>query len=216
LVTGTTSGIDIKINGEIGVRISVFWKITRCELASNVHKPVIRRQNMAKSDSFFIRGRQDTNSTTFAQGTVDVGAFVDPLQKSIMKLHNIEWRVDDATATQSVIALAANTTVRISYQLTTQSQTEIVDLADKSIIASGTMTIANGSSATNLIFLDDSFDVGPQDWRNGYLIGVETLYLAVDLSAQPATGDCTISFVAECTMETLTQSAAVSLALSQQ
>ena len=172
---------------------------------------------MAKTDSFFIRGKQDTNSTTFAQGTVDVGAFVDPLQKSIMKLHNIEWRVDDATDPARTIDLAANTTVRVCYQLTTQSQTGIVDLADKSIIASGIMTICNGSgSATNLTFIDDSFDVGPQDWSNGYLIGVETLYLLVDLSAIPASGDLTISFVAECTMETLTQSAAVSLALSQQ
>lgn len=171
---------------------------------------------MAKSDSFFIRGKQDTNSTTFSQTSVDVGAFVDPLQKSIMKLHRIEWRVDDATDPARTIELAANTTVRISYQLTTQSQTAIVDLADKSVIASGIMTIANGASANNLIFLDDTFDVGPQDWRNGYLIGVESLYLSVDLSAIPASGDCTISFVAECTMETLTQSAAVSLALSQQ
>jgi len=171
---------------------------------------------MVKSDSFFIRAKQDANSTTFTQGTVDVGAFVDPLQKSIMKLHNIEWRVDDASDASRVITLGANTTVRISYQLTTQSQTAIVDLADKAVIASGSMTLANGASATNLIFLDDSFDVGPQDWRNGYLVGVETLYLGVDQSAQPGSGDASISFVAECTMETLTQSAAVSLALSQQ
>ena len=134
-----------------------------------------------------------------------------------MKIHNIQWRVDDATDPARTIDLAANTTVRICYQLTTQSQAGIVDLADKSVIGSGIMTIANGSgSANNLTFLDDSFDLGPQDWRNGYLIGVESLYLLVDLSALPASGDCTISFVAECTMETLTQSAAVSLALSQQ
>jgi len=172
---------------------------------------------MAKSDSFFIRAKQDTNSTTFAQGTVDVGAFVDPLQKSIMKLHNIEWRIDDATDSAREITLAATTSVKVSYQLTTQSQTSIVDLADKAVIASGTALLVNGSGTANILtFIDDSHDVGPQDWRNGYLIGVETLYLGLDLSALPATGDLRISFVAECTMETLTQSAAVSLALSQQ
>ena len=142
---------------------------------------------------------------------------MDPLQKSIMKLHNIEWRVDDASEPARTIDLAANTAVRITYQLTTQSQTAIVDLADKAVIASGSMFISNNTGTANVLsFISDDHDVGPQDWRNGYLVGVETLYLGVDQSAIPASGDTTISFVAECTMETLTQSAAVSLALSQQ
>jgi len=171
---------------------------------------------MAKTDSFFIRGKQDCNSTTFAQGTIDVGAFVDPLQKSIMKLHNIEWRIDDASTASETVNLGANKSVRITYQLTTQSQTEIVNLADKSVIASGIMVISNNSSTANQVtFIANVHDVGPQDWL-GYLVGVETLYLGVNQSAQPASGDTTISFVAECTMETLTQAAAVSLALSQQ
>ena len=172
---------------------------------------------MAKSDSFFIRGKLDANSTTFAQTTVDVGAFVDPLQKSIMKLHNIEWRIDDASTNAETINLAGNKSIRITYQLTTQFQNSIVNLADKSVIASGIMVISNSTASDDQVtFIDDSHDVGPQDWRNGYLIGVETLYLGVDQSAQPKSGDVTVSFVAECTMETLTQSAAVSLALSQQ
>jgi len=183
----------------------------------NVHKPEIRRQNMAKTDSFFIRGTVDTTTTTFAQATIDVGAFVDPLQKSIMKIHNVEWKVDDVSGVASNMGLAIDTEVRICYQLTTQSQTAMVNLADKSTIASGILFLGNSSDAnSNVTFISNLEDVGPQDWKNGYLIGVENLYLGANLSQTFTTGDVTISFVAECTMETLTKEAAISLALSQQ
>jgi hypothetical protein len=52
-------------------------------------------------------------------------------------------------------------------------------------------------------------------WNNGYLIGVETLYFGGEAS----TGwkeDVYISIVMECTSESLTQAAAMALALSQQ
>jgi len=173
---------------------------------------------MAKTDSFFIRGTVDTTTTTFAQATIDVGAFVDPLQKSIMKIHNVEWKVDDANGgVASNMGLAIDTEARVCYQLTTQSQTSMVNLADKSVIASGVLFLGNSSDAnSNVTFISDLEDVGPQDWKNGYLIGVENLYLGADLSQEFSTGDVTISFVAECTMETLTKEAAISLALSQQ
>jgi len=173
---------------------------------------------MAKTDSFFIRGSVDTDTTTFAQATVDIGAFVDPIQKAIMKIHNIEWKIDDANGgPASNIALAANTDARICYQLTTQSQTAVVNLANKAVIASGVLFVCNNTgSASQLTFMSNLEDVGPQDWTAGYLIGVENLYLGCDLSQTFSTGDVTISFVAECTMETLTKEAAVSLALSQQ
>jgi len=165
---------------------------------------------MAKTDSFFIRGSVDTDTTTFAQATVDIGAFVDPIQKAIMKIHNIEWKIDDANGgPASNIALAANTDARICYQLTTQSQTAVVNLANKAVIASGVLFVCNNTgSASQLTFMSNLEDVGPQDWTAGYLI--------CDLSQTFSTGDVTISFVAECTMETLTKEAAVSLALSQQ
>jgi len=174
---------------------------------------------MAKTDSFFIRGTVDTIAASgFSQATVDIGAFVDPIQKAILKIHNIEWKIDDVNGgVASNLALAANTDARICYQLTTQSQTAMVNLADKAVIASGVLFVSNGSgTGSQMTFMANLEDVGPQDWRNGYLIGVENLYLGSALSTDFSTGNVTISFVAECTMETLTKEAAVSLALSQQ
>jgi len=173
---------------------------------------------MAKTDSFFIRGSVNTTTTSYNEATLDIGAFVDPLQKAILKIHNVEWKIDDEGGGPSTnLALSANTDVRVCYQLTTQSQTATVDLSNKAVVASGVLFLCNNSGTDNqCTFVSDRQDVGPQSWRNGVLIGVENLYIGTDLSNTITTGDMTISMVAECTMETLTKEAAVSLALSQQ
>ena len=56
----------------------------------------------------------------------------------------------------------------------------------------------------------------PQDWTNGYLVGVEAIYLGALADANWATTNLTVNIVMECTVETLSQSAAMALALSQQ
>jgi hypothetical protein len=61
--------------------------------------------------------------------------------------------------------------------------------------------------------MDSSLDVGPQDWTDGYLVAVEQLYLGVQQSFNHLNS---VSIVLECTVETMTQAAAMALALSQQ
>ena len=63
---------------------------------------------------------------------------------------------------------------------------------------------------------DMTADANPQEWKNGYLIGVDTLYFAVDSSATWDSGDVDVSSVMECTLETATQASSTALALSQQ
>ena len=63
---------------------------------------------------------------------------------------------------------------------------------------------------------DEVTDMNPQEWRNGYLIGVDTLYFAADSSATWDSGDVDVSIVLECTLETATQASSTALALSQQ
>ena len=53
-----------------------------------------------------------------------------------------------------------------------------------------------------------------QHFTDGYLIAVESLYLGARDTG--LTNDTSVSIVLECTVETLTQSAAMALALSQQ
>ena len=56
-------------------------------------------------------------------------------------------------------------------------------------------------------------DVGPQHWSDGYLIAVEQMYLGVDQGIDALSA---VSIILECTVETMTQAAAMALALSQQ
>lgn len=164
---------------------------------------------MAKSDSFFIRASAPTNGTTFNQVSIDLGAYVDALGKSVLRIHNIavQWG-----SPQDVPAPTANEKGAVVYQLTTQSQASSVTMTDKSLIASGQLTYSADATA-NLIMLEETQDIAPQMWKNGYLVGVEQIYLGVDQGADRIDE---VNIVLECTVETLGASAAMALALSQQ
>ena len=163
---------------------------------------------MAKSDSFFIRGTVDTNGTTYAQTSIDLGSYVDALGKSVLRIHNIS--VEYGTPLNAY-AGAADTSTQTCFQLTTQSQTAMVDVADRSLISSGTLAIATGAGSVGM--MSESLNIAPQDWTKGYLVAVEQIYLATDQSFNHCNQ---VGIVLECTVETLSQSAAMALALSQQ
>jgi hypothetical protein len=164
---------------------------------------------MAKSDSFFIRASTPTNGTTYAQTSIDLGAYVDALGKSVLRIHNIAVQYGSPL---DVPNPTANEKTAVVFQLTTQSQGSMVTATDKSLISSGQLTLA-GDATGNLVLLEETQDIAPQMWKNGYLVGVEQIYLGVDQSADRID---MVNIVMECTVETLSQSAAMALALSQQ
>jgi hypothetical protein len=86
-----------------------------------------------------------------------------------------------------------------------------VGISNRSVIASGSLAISTGAAIVEM--MDSSLDVGPQHWTDGYLVAVEQLYLGVD---QTFNFGNSVSIVLECTVETMTQAAAMALALSQQ
>lgn len=168
---------------------------------------------MAKSDSFFIRAKIDTNGTTFAQESIDLGAYVDALGKSVLRIHNIQVKYGGGVMAPT---LGSGEVQFCGFQVTTQSQTGMVTLEDKSLIASGNLIISNtGAGPTGVTLINDNLDIGPQHWTKGYLVGVEQIYLGTDSSAIGGEVE-EISIVMECTVETLSQNAAMALALSQQ
>lgn len=176
---------------------------------------------MAKSDSFFIRGRVDTNGTTYTEEQIELGSYVNlgVSKSTLLRIHNISVQVIGKASTIQVISDGA--AFALLHQLTTQSQTEIIKADDKSLIASGSLraynaqTSEDGSVAADYTtgFITQHFDVAPQDFTNGYLVGVDSLFLACDLSS--AVTDMSISYVMECTLENATQSNALALSLSQ-
>lgn len=179
---------------------------------------------MAKKDSFFIRGSVDTNGATYEQTEIDLGSFVNLGTKSSTLLRILNVSVQYADAQNPVDRISDDTGNNICFQLTTQSQTAIVYATDKSLVSSGSLQMYNGQIAEDgsaaadfaTAFVTQHFDQAPQFWSNGYLCGVDTLFIGADAVGTITSGDVRISLVLECELTTATQSNAISLALSQQ
>lgn len=168
---------------------------------------------MAKSDSFFIRAKTAFNGTTYTQSSIDLGAYVDALGKSVLRIHNIS--VQWGTPLEDADTSTTNSGITNAFQLTTQSQAALVDLTNKSVIASGRLSLHTDASAA-VVQINDELDVAPQHFTDGYLVAVEQIYLGVDSSAAAAMDLSQCAVMLECTVETLSSSAAMALALSQQ
>ena len=172
---------------------------------------------MAKTDSFFIRQKVEVNGTTFTQETIDLGAFVDALGRSILKVKTISVQYADASDVNTPLNVLANQINKISWQLTTQSQSAMIYADDRSLISSGSITFANNTSTNDkLTMVEESMDLNPQEWDGGYLVGVDAIYLGADAYADLPLGNFNVTVVLECVSETLSKEAAMALALSQQ
>ena len=179
---------------------------------------------MAKSDSFFIRAGVTTNDATYTQTEIDLGSFVNlgVSKSTLLRIHNISVQYADVNSVCDPLADASGN--KVCFQLTTQSQTALVYATDKSLVSSGSIAFYNGQIAEDgsaaadfaTAFVTQDMDVAPQQWTQGYLVGVDSLFLGTDMLGAMTSGQIVISIVLECTLENATQANSVALALSQQ
>lgn len=166
---------------------------------------------MARSDSFFIRATVATDTTNFNQDSIDLGSFVDALGKTVMRIHNCSVSYGSPLNGISTVPAGANGVC--GFQLTTQSQTDLIGSINRSTISSGSLLVG-GNAAGDLSIVTESLDIAPQEWNGGYLVAVESIFLGVDQATANLVDSVTV--VLECTVETMTASASMALALSQQ
>ena len=180
---------------------------------------------MAKSDQFFIRGKVTTDGINFAQAEIDLGSFVNlgVAKSTLLRIHRVDVQYMDGgdNKTYPIFYDGAVSGNQTKWQLTTQSQTAIVDFTNKSLAASGSLScypISPGFSGglTSQGPLGDTVDLNPADFNMGYLVGVDTLYIGADQYAAWDSGDMDVCLLLSCTLENATQSSSVALALSQQ
>jgi hypothetical protein len=171
---------------------------------------------MAAKSPFIIRGKVEHGVTGgFAEDTIDLGAFVDALGKSVLRIHSIQVaHQEDQRPEKGPVAAATGATLNLGYQLTTQSQTNMIQTSDKSVIASGNVVTSKFSSSAIVAMITDTNNLNPTNFQIGYLIATETLYLSTktDVEADDA---FTTNVILECSVEKLDERAAMSLALSQ-
>lgn len=170
---------------------------------------------MAKSDSFFIRAILETkNDGVFRQDTIPLGSYVDALGQAVLRIHNVEyeWVAGDGKAPE----MKQDEASEACFQITTQSQTALTTLFDKSVVAKGQLWARNPDSAVNSPAETYNDSHSPQDFTNGYLVAVETLYLGGSAGNSWNDTDLSVALIMECTVEKMSQSSAMALALSQQ
>jgi len=153
---------------------------------------------------------------SYQQGTIDLGAYVDALGKSVLRIHNIAVQMSDSTGRTSEVTSSGSAPFNgaaAQFQLLTQSQVDIVLASNKSVISSGRLICSgNGEVPT---YVSHDFDNLPQLWTNGYLVAVDSIFLG-GAASTGFDGDVYCTVVMECTVETMSQAAAMALALSQQ
>lgn len=170
---------------------------------------------MARSDSFFLRQTLNAqNNGNYQQTPLDLGAYVDALGKSVLRIHNVAVSYTEADGT--TVTLGANDGGAAQFQLLTQSQTGMVLPSNRAIVSTGTLI----ADETNAVvgppqYVSHDLDVAPQHWTNGYLVAVDSMFLGGRADTAFST-DVFISITMECTVETMTQAAAMALSLSQQ
>lgn len=132
------------------------------------------------------------------------------LSKDVLRIHNIQ--VEYGAPNENVANITPNFQSELYFQLTTQSQSAAVPLANRSVVSSGQLNVS-ADAASALLYQEDTLNASVQEWTNGYLIAVESMFLGtkqdVDLLSK-------VDIILECTSETMTQAAAMALSLSQQ
>lgn len=163
------------------------------------------------TDSFFIRANVETANGAFSQTEIDLGAYVDALGKSVLKIHNVQLAFQDSTNLFRPPLHGGTGDADLAWQLSTQTQSAILRPSDRSIVSAGSIQAATVNSGG---ITTEAAGVNVQHFTDGYLIAVESLYLGGRQTGM--TNPTAVSVVLECTVESLTQSAAMALALSQQ
>lgn len=174
---------------------------------------------MAKTDHFYVRATVNNATGAFEQTEIDLGSFVDALGKSVLRIHSISVHFNSITAPQRPTQLNAATNNEIFWQLTTQSQTTAQNLDNKSVISTGITNFSCNQAGGGLSTVSEVGDRVDQTWTDGYLIAVEQIFLSMDggqAAGWSIANDMETTVVLDCTVETLSEKAAMALALSQQ
>jgi len=170
---------------------------------------------MAKSETFFIRKTVNIdNSNAFFQDGIDLGSFVNALEKSVLRVHSISATFSDATGRSN--SILASSSAAAQWQLTTQSQGDIILPSDRSVISTGKIVAYRPQASDGLAAqVSHDFDVLPQTWVQAYLIATDQIFLGGAASTGFA-GNVYVSLTLECSVESMSTADAMSLALSQQ
>lgn len=172
---------------------------------------------MAK-DSFFLRASVsgDASGGTYQQTEIDLGSYTNlgSSKPEVLRIHRIHFGYRN-DSNQDMPSMGGDTGGSLIWQLCTQTQTDLVGLTDDSYVSGGAGAYRNpDSSGLPPTQVQEAF-ILPQDFTNGYVVAVPSLFLGVTQSTA-WTENCDVEIIIEATTEAMTKANAVALAISQQ
>ena len=173
---------------------------------------------MAKKNemTFLIRSQVVTDGAgTYADVEIDLGSYTNlgSSKPEVLRIHKLHYFVTDANGQYP--SMTGDTGGSLSWQLCTQQQTALVQPTNDSFVAGGVGGYRNADTGTFPPNQSTEATVVPQDYVNGYLVAVPSLFLA-GLSTTNWAEAVNISIIMECSTEPMDKNDAVSLAISQQ
>ncbi len=174
---------------------------------------------MAKSDPFLIRAQITMSHTGQAavQTEIDLGSYTNlgSSKPEILRIHKLDFMVTDST--QDYPTVNTNATAALAWQLcTSENSGALVSPVDDSFIAGAAITMRNpdGSGARQPSEGIEQ-NVMPQDYVDGYVVAVPSLFL-IGFVDEDFAEDVVLTVLLQCTTESMTKANAVALAISQQ
>ena len=184
---------------------------------------------MAKG-TFFLRAEVNAgNSQTRVEEAIDLGAYVNlgSSKPQVLRIHSIQVAYTDslglpplvnaATAvgdTRTAFAVAALTTKQSSLPVGPSPAGAMPRLSDDDSVFTSAILVSNSNDTNDQGIASGATDLAPQHLENGYLVGVDTLYL-YGFADDAWNEDVYISICMECSVEPATRENAINLALSQ-
>lgn len=173
-----------------------------------------------KSQPFFVRANIDCQAVAgvYDEVAIDLGFAIDALGSTIARILSVQADFSTQADPAGFPYLNANDTYgSVMYQLTTQSQNLQVYPSDKSLIASGKLSIGRGGALGDL-FVSDETNRIDLSLNEGYLVGVETIYLGIagTVSSGAFLDEPRVDVILEMVSESMTPAKAMALSLSQQ
>ena len=170
---------------------------------------------MAKN-TFFIRASVNGgNGGTYAETEIDLGSYTNlgSSKPEVLRIHNIIVQMTESTG--EIPNMTADTASSASWQLCTQSQSDLVLCTDDSFISGGRGSFRNPDASVHAPTQDFSEQILAQEFTQGYVVAVPSLFLGA-IGGANFTQDVYFSVMLECTTEPMSKANAVSLAISQQ
>jgi len=170
---------------------------------------------MAKN-TFFIRASVNGgNAGTYSETTIDLGSYTNlgSTKPEVLRIHNIIVQMSDNSG--FIPKMTGDKAGSAGWQLTTQAQSGLVLLTDDSFVAGGRGAFRNPDSDVHSPTQVFAEQILAQDYTEGYLIAVPNLFLG-GVGETNFTEDVYFNVMLECSTESLSKAAAVSLAVSQQ